>query len=290
MKHFYVLFLYTLASTVTNAQSPRPKPINRLSFFFAEQYYYEKFSVRTDGKKPDNILYPQNTFGKAMSIEYERITPSGFTYGGGLIYGTRNYDLLIKNDVSNFDPEAVNRLKGKYIETRQKGSINYKGLKLNAGYRKILDKNWALFCKTSFEARLLHDGSRAVSYIYYIYYDDNLNVKQQQMLSIINVYGRNPDFQKYTSFYRFIRSPSYGVLSTYIGAEYGNMPFSWVKKFSLGLEIGKGITFGDDNEAMIVRSRESINTSPTNLTEMSRDVFIDRNFYLGLRAGVSLWH
>lgn len=273
-----------------NAQTTRSKPINRLSFCFTGQYFFDKKSVRNDGKLPENILFPNNILGYMVSLEYERVSKSGFMYGGGPIYGKRNYDLVVSQDLSNFDPNAVNSLKGYARKTQEEGHLNYFGYKLNMGYRRSLNKNWALLGKAGYNMQFLLDGSRAQVYAYNIYMDDNSRVRNQEIHSISYVYGRQPGGSGNVSFFQFRRHFPYNYLvaNAYVGAEYCNIPSRWVKSASIGFEMGRILADGAD--VMVVRSRETINISPTNLIDMSRDVFIDRYFYLGLRAGVSLWH
>lgn len=289
MRTLIIYLLFVLPAILANAQSMSLKPINRLSLYVGEQYYFDKKSVRNDGKLPENILFPNNTFGKQISLEYER-SKHHLLYGGGLIYGKRNYSLLIKNDLSNFDPNAVNSLKNYYRQNQEHGSVNYTGVKLSIGYNKKISSTWTLIGKINPELRLLLTGSRAASHSYLIYNDDNLRQRNQEIHSVINLYGRDPYDKSQPSFKRLIRSPSYLILNTYIAVQYTKPPVKWLKSVSLGLETGKRISFGWDYDVMIVQSRQSINITPNNLAAMSRDVFIDRCFYMGLRAGVSLWH
>lgn len=281
----YFQFIFFLSGVSANAQSI---PLNRICLNFSEQHYYDKHSVINDGRPPNDILYPRNAYGKEYIAEYMRTTRCGLLFGAGLIYGIRKYDLNVAYDISNFDPSAIVATKDVVIRSNEQGILKYTGYRVNLGYKKVLNKKWALVAKASFEERLLLKGSRQVLYTHYAYFDDNGYLKAEEIYTIHNHYGKDPNSYR-TSLFHFRQTfpLSYGVISAYIGGERSLPPRRFVKSVSLGIEGGRNISMWK-SDVMTVDSRQSVAT--VRIEDISRDTFIDRSIFVGLRVGISFWN
>jgi hypothetical protein len=274
--------------TITHAT--KKKGYSRVYASYATQNYYEANSVKYDGNLPENHIHPNNTNGHSWCLQYERVTRYGLILGGGFHYGIRRYDITIRQDFSNFDPQAAITLKGVMSFERYPVSVNYCGPKFYVGYRLPLNKKWGLALKIGVAHKLFFDGNWDHTITTMSYGTDNGRQTKTVDITYTEMkFGREMVIEGHRS----------GAIQKFLGTKYfpNKLPYyecyvgierafdkRWIKNMTIGIEANRGWWMWDNVGSMIIWTSPSIDKLGS-----SRENYIDRNLSLGLRVGVGLW-
>ena len=264
---------------ISSAQ--KKKGYNRIYPSYSIQGYYDKGSVLYSGTLPENYLHIQNTLGHYWGLQYERVTRYGLLLGCGLQYGVRRYSLSTSHDLSNYDSNARNDLRGFIARDTTMLSFNYWGYRLMVGYKMKLNKDIAIVAKAGVTTRFFSKNSWEDYEVRVSYLDDNgITTHDVEIANVETRFGRNVAVRKR-------RLPTIvGEINTfefYLGFEK-EINKSLVKNISVGIEATRSWWLWINDGVMTIQTSESY-YGPRNGTAR----IYDRNLSIGLRVAVGLW-
>ncbi len=279
-KYFFLIII----CFSTTAYGLGKKGYSRLYPSYCLLRYYDKTGVEFDGIAPDNHIRAKNTTGHYWGLQYERVTRYGLVMSAELQYGVRRYDITIHQDMSNYDPDAVNNLKGAFFADITQIGVNYLSPKIMAGYRISLKKDIAIVVKSSMALKLFYDGTSWEIKEYFFDYrlDNGFSTVSSEFANMEKRFGRDPATNE-RGFLGRDRFPtalySFGF---YAGIER-EINKSVIKNISIGIEGSRGWSKQPVDGGMAVGS------STVSSQSMSWDNFYDRNISIGLRIAAGLW-
>ncbi len=251
---------------------------------FSIQKYFDVNAVRYDAGLPQGHIHPKNTMGSYFGLQYERTTRYGMILGGGIAYGTRRYDISIYQDVSNFDPVAINNLQGRFYSNDIKLDVNYWSYVLMAGYKKKVYRGISIVAKGGVGLKNFYDGSWINSEYFLTYIDDNTGAKYKaELIDIETRFGRNKEFVKKGFIGRNRFPKSLHSFEAYIGIEK-EISKSVIKNVTIGVEGSRNWWSHLNDGELTIGTSESISKLIS-----GRANFYDRNLCIGLRISVGLW-
>ncbi|MCD6011548.1 MAG: hypothetical protein K0Q79_1410 [Flavipsychrobacter sp.] len=154
--YFLIISFFIYASSFAQR-----KGFNRIELHYVPRYYLDKLNVDNVNVAP-NPIRPHNTLGHAFGLAYERVTRYGLLIDGGMQFGIRKHNIDIVYDVSDYDPDAKNVLKGKVYRDNFKFTLYDINPYFFIGYRRSINKKWAAVVKAGCaEKRFLWQGYRA---------------------------------------------------------------------------------------------------------------------------------
>jgi hypothetical protein len=271
------IILFTIFPFIALCQKKNAQSI--LTLHYASQKYYDKYNVKSKYNDYTEYIKPKNTRGYSYGLQYEITRRSGFLYGLGIDGGVRRYNITILQDISNFDPLAVNNLKGKYYSDTISISYNYFGGRLYAGYKININPNLRATLKIGLSFKFFTDGLSEDNNSDYI--DYTLDSIKNGVKNSFNVYCI--DNQKQFGSY-FSPTNAYEI---YIGTEY-IVNNKYIKCVSAGLEFGRNWSLkANYTENLYFRTYETLKDF-RNSTNVQVEKFWDQNIVMGLRFGVGI--
>lgn len=259
----------------------RKKSQYSVNLTFTPQLFLNSADIESDDIAPEAIS-TQNTGGYTIGTEIERRGKNGFILNAGFQYGVRHYSLdMGYENISFFLPEAAEQLNtlGPQIE-HYSGSASYFKFRLMAGYVipfKVMH-NCHIEVKAGLSVRLwqtIFEGS---------YYRGITLVKNDSIFqSVIGDgsfrFGSTPSAQSFT----------YSA-EWYIGL-CKSVNTRFCKNINVGIEMTRAInfdkTYGNTGYANMDTYR-LYDKYPTN--PYSQDRLIAKDFSIGLKLSVGLWH
>jgi hypothetical protein len=254
------------------------KGVNNFIISYTTQQFLDKKSLIYDNKSPNNHLYAHNAKGGYWSFMYERTTKNSFIWGGGIVYGTRNYRLGIDLDVSGYDPMASQNLEGKRFQRHFNFDVNYFAPKIVLGYKLPIKEKWSLTLKTGIAIRCFFDGlnPNTVDFRNFIeYVNANGNLVSRQIGYIESDIGRQND---YTNNKRYFPNKDWNF-DFYFGIDRV-LKYKWLQSLSVGIELGSALGTASiyGTGAFEVATIDKFDNS-----SYSYDHYLDKNKYLGIR-------
>lgn len=227
-------------------------------------------------------MHVNNTTARAFAIELEHGFKKGITITGGLQYGNQNHDVDIERDLSDFDSDARQTLKGVVWRDAVVVSTTYIAPRILIGYRKKLNEKWALAVKAGVEMKMFYNGVQRgdqPTYITYFPDGDTLNGRMAGFISKNILLGKAPN-----STMRFPAKTH--TFEFYIGTEY-SFKKGFIKNFSVGIEANRCWRWNQDGDGIYIYSMKS--WQEFQQEKASYDKYLNRNVSIGLRLAVGLW-
>jgi len=263
---------------MTFAQKKRGQHL--VNVFFTAQNYFDKQGISRDLTSAENSLQAKNTVGYSFCLQYERITHYGLIFGGGLQYGKRKYSLSIYQDMSAFDPNASDNLKGAFFSDNINVNTAYLGIKLFTGYKLKLNNRISAIIRGGIVAKYVYKGLwENPAYTVRYFYDDGTAEMTSEFIFLEKKFGKNP---VYKSLFGANRFPQ-GVFELYAGIER-NIRGKLVKNLSIGIEGTRLLWTWVPEGEMQMRYITSVYQQ-----RLNKSVFNDLNLSIGLRIGIGLW-
>lgn len=277
-----MLFIFLFVPFLSFCKEKK-KGYNGVMASYATHTLYDKGGVKYDNIRSNEIL-PRNTGGYNFALQYERTTKLGIVLSFGLQKGERNFDIIIRRDFSDFDPQAVSALKGVIFQDRKYASLSYFGPVYAIGYRLPFKKKWVACVKLSRSSKNFINGMQTQTFDAIDYVTDNGSARSPQAAYTETRLGRTIKFNlKDALFTTPFSAVSYDM---YLGIER-NMNLKYLKYISLGVEGGTSTINMNKIKPtdcyVLVYSLEKWDGRG------SADGFMDRNRWLGIRIGASLW-
>lgn len=285
MKKYILFFVFLLNCGSLFSQnlsiedtSVRKKGVNNFVVSYTVQRFPEKNSIIYDNKPPNNHLYAHSANGGYWSFLYERTTNYGLIFGGGIIYGTRNYNFGIDLDVSGYDPSAAYNLAGMRFQRNFIFNVNYTGPKIVLGYKYPVKEKWGLIVKSGFAIRHFFDGldPYEVDFRNFLdFVDANGVFRSLQIGDITSYVGRQREFMNKKRYF-----PNKDLnFDCYFGIDR-SFQYKWLKSMSVGVEVGSSL----GTQSIYGTGAFKVETK-NNLVDnkYSYDYYLDKNNYAGIR-------
>jgi hypothetical protein len=254
------------------------KGYDRLNFSFTLQAYHDKESVKSDGGFPGRSLYPCNAYCRNWGLQYERVTPSGLIWGGGIQYGRRNYVMSMAQDMREFDPEWK-RYNSEYRTGMGSASthVRYWGGRVFVGYRKPIGRNWAATARAGMAEKFFRKGY-PLDLDIDIHYSTVDGPDKEVPAGFLELKNGG---RKGTGMFK---SPNAMLSYECLLSVERAYKTRYLKTLSIGIEGTRGVWMWGQNEAAVLYSSPNINQ-----LRARKETFMDRGISLGLRVAVGLW-
>ncbi len=278
--------LFILLTISASSFGQARKGYNRLYVAYTPQYYLlgNSFNFDTDNKLP-NPISVKNTYGYRLGIDFERVTRYGLTFSGGLQYGMQKHDANIHIDLSTFDTDAVNTLKGFVYNQAITHTSSYTAYRITLGYKIPVTKSWVISAKLGYAARYYFKGYfdygvRDITYAT----DDSTQIHVSRFLAYSTLLGT---FKTRKDF--FLNRGIGPVWLFYIGANR-KIELRWAKNLEIGVEATT-----TTNWAGTRRGGDYISVSTkqywwqNDISYQSNAAYHPKSVAIGLRLAVGLW-
>lgn len=280
MIKYPTLFLLLCCLTTysqTNVKTPKKNTLYTLNLTLTPQLYLNGINVENDGIAPEAIS-TKNTGGYTIGAEIERKSRTGFLLNIGLLYGVRWHNITMGyEDLSFFDKGVAEELKKLETQKTYRGTSSYVKIRLMAGY--IIPLKIAHGCNLEVKAGVsirTYMTDLTADYYRGIQFERNDTIYISSIGSGYAHFGSRDRFQSW-----------WKTAEGYIGFRK-ELDTKYLKHISVGLEFTKAIFFnGPSNNFDAYMDSYSLNTGAS---PISTDEYISRDFSIGLRLSVGLWH
>jgi hypothetical protein len=280
----FLLFLAEFVCTATYGNDTLHH--NSIIVSAGNQVYFNGFNV-DNPKNAVNPLRLNNTLGRDVGIGYEHKSHSGFIIGLSVRYGVRNHDITLFRDYSNFDPEALNNLKGKTVSANESFSSAYISPIVLIGYQKKIDEQWSIFVKGGASMNFLlreHEGNVHETRITYLT-DDGTQVRTADLMAYQLFYTQSPQWPYYGP------NDNKRLLSYRVDAGVERaIDKRILKTVQIAVEVSRVMFWRNYRNKLnesFVNSYAS--WSEYNSATRKQVWYVDRNVSIGLRVAVCLW-
>jgi hypothetical protein len=280
---FLLFFLFYLSLCLA-ASANDTVGHSRILVSYASQLYLNKFNIDNPSNSA-NPFHTKNTFGYFADLLYERVTRYGLIIDAGLRFGMRKHNITIRQDLSNFDSQATNNLKGKVYTTNIDPELYYLDPCVMLGYRKMLKNHYAISAKIGVYETKYINGYEDVENTSVGYYSDNHSTyNMANFLTYTALFGETINRKLYNNNYtsNSLRSYDYyNLFEFYIGIER-QFPKGLVKNLSVGMEVNGG--YPEFFSSVQIKSIPTISTVNENYFN-----YRDRSIAVGLVFSAALW-
>lgn len=280
-----LLLIFIFVASSFRAVASDTSVIKRFGVALGIQYYVNNMNVDRAKSGPQTMIV-KNAFGYSIGIEHERIQKNGVVVAYGIDFCKKTHEINTYFDISDYDPQAVNNLRGKSVSDKFVANQYYLCPRLLIGYRGLIGNGWYGLVKAGVGMKYVVHYSENFSIRPTSYATDNTNeIRNASPMEYSTDFGKQYTFPKRGFEYNYDLLMLNSVL--YIGVEK-TVQHNWIKNFSIGLECA-GLIFWEKSHSAyppeMVVSRSAAYNAPAG----SFEKYVDRNVYAGLKCGVGLW-
>jgi hypothetical protein len=277
MKRAFILLLLVLSAFSDFGKEKKGE--NSLNISFTTQYYFNKLNL--DNRQAYQPIRPHNSIGCNLGISYGRITKRRFMMEYGLEMGFQAHPITITQDLTNFDPDAVNTLKGEIINDKHTYITNYYSCSSLFGYSIPAIPDWPIDVKAGGSIRI-YRNSENFSRPYFI--NETYQTDDHTQIRVAEIFFINPAFGNDSHIFKIYErlEPMWGL---HLGT-HRNINKKWLHQLFFGLSFTKNFFKLAENYM-----RLEYNTSWQSLTTSipQVDEYNARNISVGIKIGVGLW-
>ena len=279
-----LLLLFIFAASSFRAVASDTSVIKRFGMTLGIQYYVNNMNVDRAKSGPQTMSV-NNTFGYSIGIEHERIHKNGVVVAYGIDFCKKTHEINTHFDISNYDPQAVNNLRGKSISDKFVANQYYLCPRLLLGYRGFIGNGWYGLVKAGISMKYVIDYSENFSIRPISYTTDNTNeIRNASPMEYSTDFGKQYVFKRY---YEFKDNLLVFNSILYLGIEK-SLQHNCIKYVSIGLECS-GLIFWEKSHSAYPPEMIVSRSAAYNTPARSFEKYVDRNVYAGLKCGVGLW-